>query len=270
MDDVKRAVANQDVVLHNAAYIPPYSEVYPEVTRATNIGGTRNVIAALQASPNHPRLVYSSSAGLFGSTRHLPPPRTAADPVQPSNHYTASKAACEELVRSSGLIWTILRFGATPPLAPGGLDRLVLRFVFAIPLDTRVHFVHTHDVGLALANAAGSDEISGKILLIGGGSGCRLYQREFIGGLLEATGVGRLPDAAYGTTPFCLDWMDTTESQQLLQYQRHTFDDFLQEMAKAAGIRRHLARAARPLVRAWMLRQSPFYRAAPGAPALRS
>src|SRR5918911_5415389 len=35
MDDVARAVADQDVVLHNAAFIPPYSEVYPEVTRAT-------------------------------------------------------------------------------------------------------------------------------------------------------------------------------------------------------------------------------------------
>ena len=261
MDDVARAVASQDVVLHNAAFIPPYSEVYPEVTRATNIGGTRNIITAIQACSHRPRLVYSSSAGLFGSTRHLPPPRTAADPIQPSNHYTASKAACEELVRNSGLDWTILRFGATPPLALGGLDPLVLRFVFAIPLDTRVHFVHTHDVGLALANAAGSDMISSKILLIGGGSGCRLYQREFITGMLEATGVGPLPEAAYGTTPFCLDWMDTTESQQLLQYQRHTFDDFLQQMAKAAGVRRHLARVARPLVRAWILRQSPYFRA---------
>ena len=261
MDDVARAVADQDVVLHNAAFIPPYSEVYPEVTRATNIGGTRNVIAAIQASSPRPRLVYSSSAGLFGATRHLPPPRTAADPVQPSNHYTASKATCEELVRSSGLNWTILRFGATPPLALGGLDPLVLRFVFAIPLDTRVHFVHTYDVGLALANAAGSDAIAGKILLIGGGSGCQLYQREFIAGMLEATGVGPLPDAAYGTTPFCLDWMDTTESQHLLQYQRYTFDAFLRQMAQVAGIRRHLARMARPLVRTWILRQSPYYRA---------
>src|SRR5207249_1363923 len=158
-------------------------EVYPEVTRATNIGGTRNVIAALQALPRPPRLVYSSSAGLFGPTGHLPPPRTAADPVQPSNHYTASKAACKELVRRSGLDWAILRFGATPPLALGGLDRLVLRFVFAMPLDTRVHFLHTYDAGLALANAAGASEISGKVLLIGGGPGCQMYQRDFIGGL---------------------------------------------------------------------------------------
>lgn len=266
VDVVAGVVASQDVVLHNAAYIPPYSEVYPEVTRSTNIGGTRNVITALQALPRPPRLVYSSSAGLFGSTGHLPPPRTAADPVRPSNHYTASKAACEELVRASSLDWAIVRFGATPPLALGGLDPLVLKFVFAMPLDTRVHFVHTYDVGLALANAAGSDEIGGKILLIGGGAGCRMYQRDFIGGMLEATGVGRLPDTAYGTVPFCLDWLDTTESQSLLRYQRYSFDQFLVQIARIAGMRRHLARLARPAVRAWMLRQSPYYRARAGRP----
>ncbi len=262
-DDVSDAVAGQDVVLNNASFIPPYSEVYPELTWATNFGGTRNIIGAMEASSPRPRLVYSSSVGLFGATGHLPPPRTPADPIQPSNHYTASKAACEELVRQSGLTWAIMRFGATPPLAPGRFDPLVLKFVFAIPLDTRVHFVHTHDVGLAMANAVSSHDIWGKTLLIGGGEGCQLDQREFIGGLLKAAGIGPLPDSAYGRTPFSLDWMDTRESQQLLRYQRYNFEQFLEQMAALRGAWRHLARLTRPLVRYWILRQSPYFRPKP-------
>ncbi len=50
-DDVAGAVAGEDVVLHNAALIPPYSEVYPDMTWATNAGGTYNIIGAMHASP---------------------------------------------------------------------------------------------------------------------------------------------------------------------------------------------------------------------------
>jgi hypothetical protein len=97
-------------------------------------------------------------------------------------------------------------------------------------------------------------------MLIGGGPDCQLYYREIVEGVLGEMGVGMLPEEAFGSTPFCTDWLDTTESQRLLDYQRRDFDDYLQDMLDLAGFRRHLIRLFRPIARWWLLRKSPAYR----------
>jgi len=73
-------------------------------------------------------------------------------------------------------------------------------------------------------------------------------------------GVGRLPDKAFAAaaSAFC-DWIDTVESQQLLHYQQRSFDDFVREVAATLGFKRYLIRLMAPLIRLWMLSQSPYY-----------
>ncbi len=260
-EDVARAVEGQEVVLHLAFIIPKLSatgvesESRPDWAYEINVGGTRNLLEAMQAQPNPPRLIFSSSVHVYGRCQDRPPPRTAEDPVRPAEHYSRHKVLCETMIKASGLEWTILRFGAVLPL-----DLRIDLGMFDVPLGNRIEFVHTRDVGLALANAVSSDEVWGKTLLIAGGPGCRFHFGEMAGQLLEAMGVGMLPEEAFSRLPFCTDWMDTTESQRILQYRRHTFQDYVQEMAGRLGLRRHLVRLFRPLVRAWLLRRSPYYR----------
>jgi nucleoside-diphosphate-sugar epimerase len=259
--DVAAAVPGQDVVAHLAFIIPKLSvtgkecEACPDWAREINVGGTQNLIAAMQAQPQPPKLIFSSSLHVYGRTQNQPPPRTVHDPVQPIEHYAHHKVACEQMVRESGLAWAILRFGAVLPLAmkldPG---------MFDVPLNNRIEFVHTRDVGLAIANAVSSPAVWGKILLIGGGPTCHFYYREIVERVLGAMGVGMLPAAAFGATPFCTDWLDTAESQQLLHYQQRGLDDYTNDMAHILGYRRALIRLFRPLVRRWLLAQSPYYR----------
>ena len=261
--DVAAAVEGQDVVLHLAFIIPKLSatgvesEDRPDWARQVNVGGTRNLIEAMRAQPRPPRLVFASSYHVFGRTQHLPPPRTVADPVQPIEHYAHHKVECEEMVRASGLEWAILRLAATLPIAiqldPG---------MFDVPLDNRMEFSHTRDVGLVFANAARSRDIWGKTLLIGGGPACQLTYRQIVQRVLEAMGVGMLPEEAFSTVPFATDWVDSTESQRLLNYQQRDFDDYVNDMVRLAGFRRHLIRLFRPLVRAYLLRQSVYYQVA--------
>jgi hypothetical protein len=104
-----------------------------------------------------------------------------------------------------------------------------------------------------MTNAVSSDDVWGKTLLIGGGPRCQYYYREIVGRILEATGVGMLPEEAFGTTPFPTDWVDTTASQRLLDYQRRDLGDYIQEMTALLGYRRYLIRAFRPIVRRWLL-----------------
>jgi nucleoside-diphosphate-sugar epimerase len=258
-DDVAAAVRGQHVVVHLAFIIPKMSatgvesEDRPDWAQEINVGGTQNLIDAMRDQPTQPKLVFTSSCHVYGRTQDQAPPRTVEDPVCPMEHYTHHKVACEEMVKCSGLDWTIFRLAATLPLAiqlaPG---------MFDVPLDNRMEFVHTRDVGLAIANAVSSPDVWGKVLLIGGGPGCQYEYREIVGRILEATGVGVLPDEAFGSVPFCTDWLDTRESQALLGYQRHDLSDYIDDMTALLGYRRHLVRALRPIVRAWLLRKSPY------------
>jgi hypothetical protein len=83
--------------------------------------------------------------------------------------------------------------------------------------------------------------------------------------MLAAMGIPALPDAAFRVgAVYPTDWLDTTDSEALLHYQRHTFDDITRAIAKSAGWKRSAAAAFGPLVRLILQRRSPHYRARPG------
>jgi nucleoside-diphosphate-sugar epimerase len=259
-EDVAAAVQDQDIVIHLAFVIPKMShtgvesESHPDWAREINVGGTRTLIEAIQAMPRPARLIFSSSVHVFGPPQESRPPRTASDPVHPTEHYSRHKIECEQMIRASGLEWSILRFAAALPISirldPG---------MFDVPLENRMEYVHTRDVGAALAHAVESEEIWGKLLLIGGGPRCQYRFREIVGMILTEMGVGMLPERAFGLKPFATDWMDTSESQQLLNYQRRDLRDYVKEMKQKLGFRLALIWMFRPLVRAWLLRKSPYY-----------
>jgi short-subunit dehydrogenase/dTDP-4-dehydrorhamnose reductase len=258
---VAAAVADQDVVIHLAFVIPTLSatgvgsEENPEWARAINVGGTEHLLAAMKAQPAPPRILFSSSLHIYGRTHDQAPPRSIDDPPRPIEHYAFHKVACEQLVRESGLTWSIFRLAAALPL------RLVLDpGMFDVPLNNRIEFVYSKDVGLALANALEEERAWNRIWHIGGGPSCQLYQRQIVENVLETVGIGALPEEAFTSVPFPTDWLDTTESNQVLQFQEHTLDDYISDVKRLLGVRRHLIRLFRPLIRPWLLRQSPFMR----------
>ncbi|MCD6518595.1 MAG: NAD(P)-dependent oxidoreductase [Anaerolineae bacterium] len=260
-EDVAFAVHDRDVVIHLAFVIPKLSatgvgsEERPHWAREINVGGTRNLLQAMKALPHPPKIIFASSYHVYGRTQDQLPPRVVADPLHPVEHYARHKVACERMVKSSGLDWAIFRFAAALPV------RLILDpGMFDVPLNNRIEFVYREDVGLALANALDTDEIWGRVWLIGGGPRCQYYYREIVEKVLDTVGIGMLPEEAFGTVPYSTDWLDTSESQRVLQFQRHTLDDYLQDVRKALGIRRFFVRLFRPLVRAWLLRRSPYYK----------
>jgi len=252
--DLAKAVQDVEAIIHLAYMIPPASEDHPELARSINVDGTRNLLEAACSQPVLPRILFSSSFDVFGHTQDQPPPRKVTDPVQATDHYTTHKIACEEMVRTSGLQWTIFRFADITPL---GL-RAPHPIMFHIPLATRFEVIHPYDAGLAIANGICSNEVWSKILLIGGGPGCQILYRDYLGRMLEMMGVGMLPERAFGSEPYSTDWLDTGESQRLLHYQRYTFDDIMQQLTRIVGYKRKLTALVRPLARWWILRMSPF------------
>jgi len=252
---VARAVDGVDTVIHLAALIPPAADEQPDLARATNVDGTANVIAACQAQPVRPRLLFTSTFDVHGLTLDKAPPRHVDDPLVATNPYTEHKIECERLVRESGLEWCVFRLADVPILGPRDPHPIM----FEIGLDNRIESLHGDDAGLAIANALETPEVWGRTLFVGGGPSCQLTYRDYLTRLLAAMRVDPLPDNAFSTAEYATDWLDTTESEALLHYQRHTFDDIAEAVAAGLGWKRRLMPVASPIARAAILRLSPYY-----------
>ncbi|MFW9889525.1 MAG: NAD-dependent epimerase/dehydratase family protein [Candidatus Thorarchaeota archaeon] len=255
---VSDAVKDIECIIHLAAIIPPMSDENPDLASRVNVDGTRNIVNAAERSPKKPKLIFASSVSIFGPTMHLQPPRRASDPVNPTDTYTETKMKCETMIRENTIPWTILRLTAVPPLDVNG-DTSVM---FEIPLDQRIEFVHTRDVGVAFANSVTS-ETQGKTLLIGGGKHSQMLQMDFIRRILAASGLDLPPKEAFRTPSrpeeyFYTDWLDTEESQKLLQYQSRTFDEYIEEIKKSLGFKRYLAKLFKGQAMKRIVASSPY------------
>ncbi|HEY3991493.1 MAG TPA: NAD(P)-dependent oxidoreductase [Ktedonobacteraceae bacterium] len=258
--ELVQAVEGQETIIHLAFIIPPAVDKDPKGAYTINVGGTSNLLEAAKSQATPPRFFFASTFDVFGYTQDKEPPRKVSDPLQATDDYTSHKIACEELVRNSGLEWAIFRFCDVPPLPPQKVPS-PQPIMFAIPLDNRFEMIHSSDIALAVANGMHSP-IWGKIWLIGGGPRCQIRYRDYLETMMEALGIGKLPEAAFTTQPYCTDWLDSSESQALLQYQRHSFEDIMREMTQAADpgpVVHLLMPVIRPFVRWFILRMSPYY-----------
>jgi UDP-glucose 4-epimerase len=134
--------------------------------------------------------------------------------------------------------------------------------MFDIPLTTRIEYVHPENVGLALTNEVACKEAIGKTFLIGGGpSGCQMRYRDYVSRLLTAFGLGPLdPKAFQGseTGRFYTDWLNTEESERLLQYQWISFETFAQQVSEQAKNTHILAEVFSPMIKSWQLGKSHY------------
>ena len=250
------AVEGCDAVVHMAFIIPPTSERRTEWARNINVGGTRRLLEACIAGGRDPRVVFASSISVYGNSQGKAPPRRVGDEVGPIDAYGKMKIECENMLKESGLPWTILRVAAAPTIDWQRIDPIM----FEIPLTDRIEFVHPEDAGYAFAKAAQLPETAGRTMQIGGGARCQMTQYEFMRKALTMLGLRMLPREAFGLKNYHTDWMDTDESEALLHYQRKDFDTFLREQGVRYGARKALVVLARPIARAVLLSRSPYYK----------
>jgi nucleoside-diphosphate-sugar epimerase len=237
---VREAVRGVDEVIHMAAMLVPRTEDNPDLARKVNVGGTQNVLNAIDAesaaSSKSIPLRFSSSVTVFGVTAHETPPIAIDHPLNPVDNYNGTKIQAEELIRNSGLPFSIFRFSAILYLQirPGDFGQMRM-----IPPQNRIEMCHLFDVCDALLHALDNPEALGKTFILAGGPRCQMTYREQI---LRTFALWGFPEPAwekFTDKPFYLDWYDTTESQRILQFQNRTFDDYLRDFSKALGWKQH-------------------------------
>ena len=244
---VASAVAGQEVIIHFGSILPPEVDKDPVRAEEVNVGGTRHLLTAALQQEQPPKFLLASSLDVFGHTQDKEPPRKVTDPVVATDNYTRHKLACEDMLKTSGLEWAIFRFADVPPLTPRSPDPIM----FTIPLDTRIEMLHTYD--------AMKSPIWGQTWLIGGGSSCQVRYRDYLDGALERAGLSRLPESAFGHDPYCTDWLDTSASEELLHYQRHSFEQIMQDLPTTSRATKAVLSLLQPLVRHSLLKMSPYW-----------
>jgi nucleoside-diphosphate-sugar epimerase len=230
-DSVRKALEGIDAVVHMAAILPPVAYEKPELASKVNVGGTKIIVDLIKEKGGNIPFVFTSSVAAFGPTPN------AAEPICPDKHdchprdtYGETKLQAENLIKESGIDYVILRLTATMYLSFGISD---LKRMFTVPLYNRVEYCHPNDTAAAILNAVKNfNNVKGNTLVISGGPKQRMLYKDMIQGILGVMGLPLPSTHKFTTEPYYLDWYDTTKSQALLNFQRHTFADYIRDFSR--------------------------------------
>lgn len=146
---LKDAVKDVSAIIHLAAVFRTQDT---DLIWKSNMEGTRNLIeAAIEYAPNT-RFILASTAHVYNVNN--PHPGREDDTVEPEHAYPASKIAAENLLRESGLNWSVLRF----PFVYGDNDKhlemlpkqvAVMKWHPAMKIST----IHHRDIAAAVEMA---------------------------------------------------------------------------------------------------------------------
>jgi nucleoside-diphosphate-sugar epimerase len=259
---VNTAVTGQDAVIHLAAIIPPLSEEKPTLAEKVNVQGTKLVIDAIAKQNKMPLLVFPSSISVHGFSNKRQPPCKIDMPLEAKDNYAGHKITCENLLRTNNIPWVIVRIGACVDALNDKIgDRAaMMRHMFSLHPDTRIEYLHPHDAATAMANAIEKPEAVGKTLFLGSGKNSQTSWLEFVNITPRAMGLRDLSSDDFGIEPYYTDWMDTAESQQLLQFQQLGMEAYKRELAHQWRYKRFLILPFRWLIRRYMLSFSPAHK----------
>jgi nucleoside-diphosphate-sugar epimerase len=223
LDNVAQAVQGVSAVMHLAAILPPASERNRERTLTINVEGTTNVIRAMEAQARDAVLVFSSSVSTYGDTTAETPPVRVTHSQTALDIYAESKIASERLVREAQVPTVVLRIA--------GIAVPVLQEpppVWPFTAEQRLEMVHREDVVTALYKALVTPAARGKTLNIAGGPTWQTHGQPYVADHYEIIGVPLdLATFRSQAEPGWVDWYDSTESQQLLNYQHNSYTSYL-------------------------------------------
>ena len=132
-------------------------------TFGVNVGGTENIIKAMEAGAQDATLLFTSSISTYGNTMDEKPPVRVDHPQSAIDIYADSKIVGERMVRESSLNWIAMRIAGI--MVPAFMEP---PSPWPFVAEQRVEMVHRDDVVDALFASVGAPEAANKVLNIGG------------------------------------------------------------------------------------------------------
>ena len=231
-----------DVIYHLAAQVVvPYSMENPTEDFETNARGTLNVLE--KARKDDAKLVFASSAAVYGNTTQLPTPETNG--FSPDSCYGLSKVVgeqyCNMYSRQYGLDVTIVRFANVYGINCHGvihdfLDKLSRNpeklEIIGSGMQSR-DFVHVSDVVEALLLCGTSEVAIGETFNIGYGKTITII--DLAKAILKILGLSEKTVITTTNVPWHGDiktiWFDITKVKKTLKWQpKISLEDTLREL----------------------------------------
>lgn len=143
------AVTGVSAIIHLAAV---FRTPDTELIWQSNLDATRHLIAATQAHAPDARFIMASTSNIYNVDS--PRPGREEDAAEPAQAYPASKLAAENELRTSGLTWSIQRFGFIYGDGDGHLEALPQLVTSARwhPAH-RMSLIHHRDIATAMTLA---------------------------------------------------------------------------------------------------------------------
>jgi len=239
-DSVGKALRDVDAVVHMATTMTSLGRVEPETVTKVNVGGTRILVDQIKKNGQSIPFVYTSSVVVFGPTQHRPEPLNCErDYPKPKGIYAQTKFEAEEVIRSSGIDYVILR------LASGWQNsvftRKELKVMFNMPLNSRIEICHTDEMNLAIINSIRNfDTVKGNTLIVSSGVRGRIVHQDRVRAVMKVLGLPEPPVYRFNTVSYQMDWYDTERAEELLHFQHKTFAECIQDYRREL-MRRNLA-----------------------------
>lgn len=140
----------------------------------SNLEGTRSLIAATEAHAPKARFIMASTSNVYNRSSSHPARET--DGVEPEQAYPASKVAAENVLRESGLNWSILRFPFVYGDGDGHLEMLPKHIAaFGFHPANRMSTIHHRDIAGAVTLAV-AGAFDGRLINISDEAPTTIYE----------------------------------------------------------------------------------------------
>lgn len=202
---LETAVRGVSTVMHLAAV---FRTADRDLIWKSNLEGSRNLIDATKRFAPGARFILSSTSNVYGADGSHP--GREDDPVHPAQAYPASKVAAENVLRESGLDWSVLRLAFVYGDGDGHLEslpKLMAQRTVEFHPAQRMSMVHHRDIATAVMLAAGG-AFDGHIVNIADDAPTSLYE------LFEIMGQTMESSAAPLSNPWHLH-MDASRARRL-------------------------------------------------------
>ncbi|MFX0094068.1 MAG: NAD-dependent epimerase/dehydratase family protein [Candidatus Hodarchaeota archaeon] len=267
-ESVLDAVKTCDAIIHMAAIIPPLSKRNRDLCIDVNLGGTINIVNAINQVNRNIPLIFCSSASVMGPTQHLNRLITPDDPLVITENYEESKIKAEEFLEENADNYLIFRLAGVLPLQSTDLFSQFKLFeeIFSIHPDARLEMIIDLDVAVAFINAIEklqNVEIpNNRAYLLGGGkeNGFQITGEDLISRLVGSLSLPR-PDRKYFTADlnsYHLDWYDTEEVQQRFNFQNYALEDYFNHLKHRYSRFKIFIRIFKPLILKKFISMSPY------------
>ncbi|OHS95396.1 hypothetical protein TRFO_10534 [Tritrichomonas foetus] len=199
-EDILKGVTGSDYVLHIGGMVSPMADLYPYLTRKTNVESAENIVRAVLSQPNKDdiKVCYIGSVAETGNRNYPIHWGRTGDPIKVSiyDHYGVSKVLAERVFVESGIKhWVVLRQSG---ILHSGLLHHMDPIIFNVPLNGVLEWCTVEDSGRLMANLVVYDngrlpeEFWCKFYNIGSGEEYRLTNYEFESLILGSIGLGKL------------------------------------------------------------------------------